>query len=198
MSVRMKQVYDRSKLPENEKIAVAIKVAEQLAHRSYSVRKIVRSRLDPDELGNTLLQNQHEIDLELGTDSGELYRKLLSEAANALVITAPVLSNYRYEVDSMALSDNSEILVILQRLASKPSGQAREFEKRYKERAKGIFNRLVVFGVPNLDEFRSRQHLTTIYVSLDLGSCYRDELALQIREFLRGDKLTRFRTSING
>ena len=180
---RLKTLYDRSSLAENDKTAVLIEVIRTLGGARTDVQHLVEQDLDPDRLRRELLALRTDATAQFSADETALYEQMLWEASQGMVQVAGRLDGFstaqaraQLGYQRVMLDQQAAMLALLQSLAPSlaswlegPSKQAARFEQEvYRPAVVRKLNKLEPFGIDEGDRYTDTLRLTDTFVEPDL------------------------------
>ena len=157
-------------LPDNERAAAALAVADALNHSRLSTADLLAADLNTDLVYRAVMACSPEATRDLSGGSARFYDQVLRECCRHIVNTAQRLPNFSLAANAEMLARLSTVIKDLRVLRETPAGsdEAEEFERRYRDLVASQLDRLEVVGVAATTP--RRYALGTAYVSLELGT----------------------------
>jgi hypothetical protein len=180
---RLKTLYDRSALAENDKTAVLIEVIRTLGGARTDVQHLVDRDLNPELLRRELLASRADATAHFSANETALYEQMLREASQGMVQVSGRLEGFataqaRTQLGQLRalLDQQAATLALLQSLAPSlaswlegPSQQAARFEQEvYRPALVSKLDKLEPFGIDEGDRYADTLRLTETFVEPDL------------------------------
>jgi Leucine-rich repeat (LRR) protein len=173
---RVKTLYDRSSLAENDRNAVLIEVIRTLAGAQTDVEHLVARDLNPETLRHELLAARPDATTHFSADATALYEHMVWEACQGMTQVAGRLDGFATAQARAQLGRQTEMLVLLRDLAASlanwldgPSERAARFERDvYRPALIRKLNKLEPFGIDEGDRYTDTLKLIDTFVEPDL------------------------------
>ena len=163
---RMRPLFREARLPDNERAALVYELVLTLQQSQISADLLVSCNLDADTVARRLMAARPDAAHDFSAGASELYRRALSEAANALITLADSLEGYTTTRDTATLTELDELNNLITELLRRPDAAAETFEREYRRAIERALEKLELFGLPRLDEAARKQKLSIAYVTL--------------------------------
>ena len=163
---RMRPLFREARLPDNERAALVYELVLTLQQSQISADLLVSCNLDADTVARRLMAARPDAARDFSAGASELYRRALSEAANALITLADGLEGYTTTRDTATLTGLDELNNLIAEMLRRPDAAAETFEREYRRAIESALEKLELFGLPRLDEAARKQKLSVAYVTL--------------------------------
>jgi len=159
----------RRGLPENEKEAAVLAVADTINSSELTAALLLDNDLRPDQLLHHYHQTNPNATRDLAPDAAGLYEFTLREACHYIVESASVLDPFGTQTNAEILQRETLILKrikeVLDHLPSAALDDEMAFETEYLREIARTFDRLELYGL-DVSERSRRYNLSVAYVTL--------------------------------
>jgi len=170
---------DGASVPENEKTAIGLAVADSLERADIGPDLLARQNLEPSELSKHILNRSPEQSQDFSSNGRALYARIIFECSQNIVDIASQLPHFTEQTFAEVLSREAQLLDLAKKILTEVKSikdssvlqnvglEAARFEGDYRVAVVRALDKMELFGV-DVSRTSQRYSLSLAYISLSL------------------------------